>query len=441
MLTGINFSPPLYFLFNFCLQLVLPSSIEALRIQSLVCTIIGLVLCFVTCRRLWGGLPAIVGLLLVVCHSDLLLAQSQEARNYSLFFACGAWVLYMQVCNIKCPTRLFTITFVAHLCLCQVHYLGIIFSSLVGISYLFFRKEMFCVRRIPISIYTSWLISLPAYIYFLSKQKSLLNTWPKPNSFTDLIGVYSDGMITLFSLIPILAIGIITGNSLNKKVHFPKLHNPALLTSVLWPGIPLIVWALSHLTPINLFSVRYFIPQEAAFIFLISFIYSSIQMLFLNQYSKSKISNNAALISTTTICLLLFLINVKRSSFTYAEDRNYHHWLIKKDDLIQGDIPMILCGDPVFFPNAYQYPKKAYFLVDDQTLNSIYSQFSAKIKVLNYQDLNDFNSFTLVSLKNGMPKLNPSSFEITSLGKFHDRLPFFCTKFEKIESPGLTPPS
>jgi hypothetical protein len=241
MLTGINFSPPLYFLFNFCLQLVLPSSIEALRIQSLVCTIIGLVLCFVTCRRLWGGLPAIVGLLLVVCHSDLLLAQSQEARNYSLFFACGAWVLYMQVCNIKCPTRLFTITFVAHLCLCQVHYLGIIFSSLVGISYLFFRKEMFCVRRIPISIYTSWLISLPAYIYFLSKQKSLLNTWPKPNSFTDLIGVYSDGMIALFSLIPILAIGIITGNSLNKKVHFPKLHNPALLTSVLWPGIPLIV--------------------------------------------------------------------------------------------------------------------------------------------------------------------------------------------------------
>jgi hypothetical protein len=164
-------------------------------------------------------------------------------------------------------------------------------------------------------------------------------------------------------------------------------------------------------------------------------------MLFLNQYSKSKISNNAALISTTTICLLLFLINVKRSSFTYAEDRNYHHWLIKKDDLIQGDIPMILCGDPVFFPNAYKYPKKAYFLVDDLTLNSIYSQFSAKIKVLNYQDLNDFNSFTLVSLKNGMPKLNPSSFEITSLGKFHDRLPFFCTKFEKIESPGLTPPS
>ena len=26
MLTGINFSPPLYFLFNFCLQLILPTS-------------------------------------------------------------------------------------------------------------------------------------------------------------------------------------------------------------------------------------------------------------------------------------------------------------------------------------------------------------------------------------------------------------------------------
>ena len=88
-----------------------------------------------------------------------------------------------------------------------------------------------------------------------------------------------------------------------------------------------------------------------------------------------------------------------------------------------------------------QYSKKAYFLVDDERLNSIYSQFSAKIKVLNHQDLNDFNSFILISLKNDLPKLNPSTFEITSLGKFHERLPLFCTKFEKMESSQTTPPS
>ena len=240
MLTGINFSPPLYFLLNFCIQLVFPISIEALRVQSLVWTLSGLLLCFMTGRRLWGSTPTLIALLLVGCHSELLLAQSQEARNYSLFFACGAWVLFMQTCNIKCRTKLFILTFLAHLCLCQVHYLGIIFSSLVGISYLFSRKEMFLLKKIPLSLYASWAISLPLYLYFLSNQKSLLNTWPKPDSFTDLLSVYGDGIIALLSIIPILAIGVSTGNTLDKKDKTPKHHNPALITSVLWYGVPLL---------------------------------------------------------------------------------------------------------------------------------------------------------------------------------------------------------
>ena len=102
---------------------------------------------------------------------------------------------------------------------------------------------------------------------------------------------------------------------------------------------------------------------------------------------------------------------------------------------------MVFYGDPVFFPNAYKHSEKAYFLLDDERLNSIYTQFSSKIKVLNHKDLNDFNSFILVSLKNDLPKLNPSAFEITSLGKFHERLPLVCRKFEKMESSEPTPPS
>ena len=441
MLSGINFSPPLYFLFNFCIQLVFPTSIETLRFQSLIWTLIGLVICFMVCRRLWGNIPASIALMLVVCQSDLLLAQSQEARNYSLFFACGAWVLFMQTCNIKCRTKLFILTFLAHLCLSQVHYLGIIFSSLVGVSYLFSRKEIFLLKRIPLSLYASWAISLPLYFYFLSNQKSLLNTWPKPNSFTDLLSVYGDGMIALLSIIPILAIGISTGNTLDKEDETPKSHNPALITSILWYGVPLIAWILSNITPINLFNARYFIPKEVAFIFLVAFVCFLIRSLWANQCLKSKFQRNVSLLSATTICLLIVFIGVKRSAFAYGEARNYHHWLIKPDAPILGDHALVFCGDPVFFPNAYKSPEKVYFLVNDERLNSIYTQFSSKIKVLNHKDLNDFNSFILVSLKNDLPKLNPSAFEITSLGKFHERLPLVCRKFEKMESSEPTPPS
>ena len=441
MLTGINFSPPLYFLLNFFIQLVFPTSIEVLRVQSLVWTLIGLVLCFMACRRLWGNIPSLIGLLLVACHSELLLAQSQEARNYSLFFACGAGVLYMQTCNIKCRTKLFTLTFLAHLCLCQVHYLGIIFSSLVGVSYLFSRKEMFLLKRIPLSLYANWAISLPLYLYFLSNQESLLNTWPKPNSFKDLLSVYGDGMIALLSIIPILAIGIKTRNTLDKEDETPKPHNPALITSVLWYGVPLIAWVLSNITPINLFNARYFMPKEVALIFMIGFICFWILSPWVNQCLQSKFHRNVSLVSAISVCLLLVFINLRRSAFTYGEDRNYHHWLIKQDDLIPKDFPKVFCGDPVFFPNAYKHFEKAYFLVDDERLNSIYSQFSSKIKVLNYKHLNNFKSFILISGKGDLPELQMPDFQVTSLGKFHQRLPLVCTKFEKMESSEPTPPA
>ena len=130
MLTGINFSPPLYFLLNFfCIQLVFPTSIEALRIQSLIWTLVGLVLCFMTCRRLWGSIPALIGSLLVASSSDLLLSNASEARHYSMFFACGAWVLYAQTRKTTIAnSQLFT--FFSHLFLCLVHYFGIIFFLL-----------------------------------------------------------------------------------------------------------------------------------------------------------------------------------------------------------------------------------------------------------------------------------------------------------------------
>jgi len=431
MLTGINFSPPFYFLFNFCIQLVFPSSIEILRIQSLFWTVSGLLICFTLSRKSFGTTPSFIGLLFVVSNSELLLAQSLEARNYSLFFACGAWVLYAQGSNMKCPKRLFIFTFMAHLCLCQAHYLGIIFSSLVGVSYLFTEKKIFLLKRIPSSLYANWAISLFLYFYFLSNQKSLLNTWPKPNSFSDLLSCYADGMLALLSIIPVLLIGIIVGNTLKKKDHLPKTHNPVLATSILWYGMPFAAWVLSHLTPINLFNARYFMPKEVACIFLISFLCFSIQSVWVKQIFKKKFSDNVMLLSATTICLLFVLLNFKRSSFTYGEERNYHHWLINKDDLIYEDLPLVFCGDPLFFPNVYDDPEQAFFLVDNNSMKAIYTKFSKRISILTPVELNNLNSFILIAEKNQEFKEETLNFRTTLLGEFHKNLSFVCTRFDK----------
>ena len=167
MLTGINFSPPLYFLFNFCLQLIFPTSIEQLRIQSLIFIIIGIILSFLLARRIFGNAAAFIATILVASQSSLLLSQAQEARHYAMFFACGTWVLYTQIFHNIAVKKYGWITFLAHFCFCQVHYLGIIFSLLSGVAYFLTSKNKGLWKRIPISIticYGSYLSFLTFFI-------------------------------------------------------------------------------------------------------------------------------------------------------------------------------------------------------------------------------------------------------------------------------------
>ena len=427
MITGINFSPPLYFLLNFCFQLVFPTSIEALRIQSLIWTLVGLVLCFIACRRLWGTSSALIGSFLVASSSDLLLSNASEARHYSMFFAYGAWVLY-ELTREENNKKLLPFTFFAHLSLCLVHYFGIIFSSIVGLVHLVKN------RKIPTNLVFCWLLAIPLYLYFLTNQSSHLGEWPRPNSINDLLDAYRGTFAFLFLLIPVLA-GLLSASG----KHFSKqtlgyLPHPLIIVAFIWYLTPFLAWCISHISEVNLFKERYFIPKESGLIVLVTFachkVFESLGFL----SCKSFAAKFSPLFSTIILCLFLMFLHLKRSVFALAPNRNYYSWLLYDDQFSSEDIPMVFCGDPVFFPNAYKNSEKAYFLVDDERLNSIYSQFSAKIKVVNQQALEGFKSFILVSAEDGFPKLNSSAFEITNLGKFHEKLPLVCTKFKRKTS-------
>jgi len=434
MLTGINFSPPLYFLLNFCIQLVFPTSIEALKIQSLIWTLVGLVLCFMACRRLWGSSSALIGSFLVASSSDLLLSNASEARHYSMFFACGAWVLY-ELTRKENNKKLLPFTFFAHLSLCLVHYLGIIFSSIVGLVLLIKN------RRIPKTLVCCWLLAIPLYLYFLTNQSSHLGAWPRPNSINDLFDAYRGAIVFLFLLIPVFA-GLLSASgksfSTQTLAHLP---HPVIIVAFFWYLTPFLAWCISHISEVNLFKERYFIPKETGLVVLVTFachkVFESLGFL----SCKSFAGKFFPLFSTSILCLFLLFLHLKRSVFALDPSRNYYSWLLYDDQFSSEDIPLVLCGDPVFFPNAYKYSEKAYFLLDDERLNSIYSQFSAKIKVMNYEDLNDFKSFILVSGKDDLPELHLPAFQVTELGKFHERLSLVCTKFEKMDSSEPTSPS
>ena len=379
MLTGINFSPPLYFLFNFCIQLVYPTSIEQLRLQSLVFIIIGIVFSFLLSRKIFGPSTALIATILVISQSHLLLLQAQEARHYAIFFACGAWVLYTQSFDDNAVKKYKWITFLAHLCLCQVHYLGIIFSLLSGAGCYFASPKRNGLKKYN-PILLCWIISFVSYCFYLFKQKSILNTWPKPNGISDLLLGYNDSILILSALIPILI--FITANKPNKDTKTDLIEEnyysrPIIITSVLWFSVPLMFWLLSHLSSLNLFVDRYFIPKESALIFLVAYGFS----LIFEKLPRKKISMSISILGTFILSVVLVLVSTKRDAFGLNKDTNYHHSLIIEESYPTSKQPIMLEGDPKYFPNAYLSRNEYFLLVKDEDLIKTYNQFSRKIKL------------------------------------------------------------
>jgi len=377
MLTGINFSPPLYFLFNFCLQLVFPTSIEQLRTQSLIFIIIGIILSFLLTRKIFGTTIAFFSTILVASQSNLLLSQAQEARHYAMFFACGSWVLFMQSLNDSGAKQYNWTTFLAHFCFCQLHYLGIIFSGLVGLSYLISNKEKAIINKIPFPLITSWIISVPVYLFFLSKQSSHLGNWHKPNELSDLLATYNDSLLILTIFVPIITFIII--HESNKDTESITMEGAnclifIMVTSLLWFSVSLIFWTISQLSSLNLFVDRYFIPKEAALIFLVGYGISFIFQKFPQQKSES-----IPMLGTLALAIMLLLMSTKRAAFGLNKDTNYHHSLIIEELYPKSEQPIILEGDPKYFPNAYLNRNKYFLLIKKRDLIKTYNQFSKKL--------------------------------------------------------------
>jgi uncharacterized membrane protein len=377
MLTGINFSPPLYFLFNFCLQLIYPTSIEDLRIQSLVFIIIGIVLSFLLARKIFGTRTAFLATVLVSSQSNLLFSHAQEARHYAMFFACGAWVLFMQFLDDDNQKKSKFFTFLAHFCFCQIHYFGIIFSGLVGLSYLISDKKRLLIKKIPFPIFIAWIISFPTYLFFLNQQSSHLGNWPKPNELSDLLASYNDSILFLTIFIPALAFTISSNSKRdtetlpNEEIDCPR---PIIITSFLWILVPLLFWIISQTTPLNLFVDRYFIPKEAALIFLVGF-----GLSFIFQKLHQQKSESIHLLSTFGLSLVLILISTKRAAFGFNKDTNYHHSLIIEETYPESEQPIMFESDPGYFPNAYLNRNECLMLIEDKDLINMYGKFSKKI--------------------------------------------------------------
>ena len=156
-----------------------------------------------------------------------------------MFYAIASWVLYQLVITeykSDSSKKNKFMTFGAHLCLCLVHYFGLIFSLLVIFSYITKFKNDFYKYKTLFPILLSTVTILPVILYLIINQSSHLNTWTKPNNLVNFID--STNNVMQYSLIGIALLVIplmikcnFASPALKKFVH--KKENIIILTSFL----------------------------------------------------------------------------------------------------------------------------------------------------------------------------------------------------------------
>jgi hypothetical protein len=230
------------------------------------------------------------------------------------------------------------------------------------------------------SIALCWVISLTSYFFYLTRQKSVLNTWPKPNELSDLLASYNDSIMIITIIIPCLAF-IISTNSIGETDTLKKgktnCLRPIAISSLLWLSVPLIFWIISHLSSLNLFVDRYFIPKESAMIFLMAYGFN----LILQKLPPKDNLLTISMLGTFALSVVLFLVSTKRKAFALNKDTNYHHSLIIEETYPESEQPIILDNDPMYLPNAYLGKNNYFFAIKEHSTAKIYKTFSSKMQI------------------------------------------------------------
>ena len=378
--SGINFSPPLYFMMNWILQLIVDIPIELLRVESSLWICLGFLLIFLKCDRVFGFIPALVGCTMVLLQSDLLLGQSLEARHYGMFFACSAGVLFMFPRDSEFPTGCHkALYFTAHLALCLTHYLGIVFSVLAAVVRLWDRKEDGLKRLFLSPEIICYAITIPIYLHLLAHQSSHLGDWFRPNDLPTLLSAYLNSLSPLTLLPLIVPLAFIPSKHLGKKNKIEGEQKgsfrPLVRVVILWFLVPLFLWILSNCTKINLFTDRYFIPKDGALMILLSLCISRIAK---TSFSGSKVSIPLMIY----FCLFgtaLFALKVKRAHFSLSPSISYHQNLLLEGSEMDEAIDIYYQGDHLFFPNNYIHKSKKNRLLVDERTYSTYESFNSSL--------------------------------------------------------------
>jgi hypothetical protein len=433
IVSGINYSPPLYFFINWIWQLFLPLSLNALRIESLLWILGGTILVYLMLRKQLGSAAALIGVGGVLLQSNLLLGQSMEARSYGLFFFCGTAVLYVgQPITIQKGTRSrWSWIFIAHLALCLTHYLGIVFSGFAALArYISIGTNRNRAIRSSPEI-ASWIACIPLYGYLISSQSDHLSAWPRPNDFQDLLASYLNSVNPLFFSIPIILALFLNQSSKKEsdRIEYKDNNSFILVCSILWISIPVLIWLLSHITQLNLFKDRYFIPKEAAWMVLAALMISRFPILRSNS-RKTLFCVGASIL----LGIGMLIVSTQRQLFALNPSRNYYHWLMVDGSIRNSSLVKVYTGDHLYFPNLDDSESESSFLwIDGDAMHQTYKAFSHDVRTIGTNEIFKLQNFILIndwSKEEYIKRFNVESAEINKRMPVNKHSKFFAVEIQ-----------
>jgi len=277
----LNNTPFLYFLLGWIWDKLFGSAELSLRIFSSLGFCAALLVTWATLKRSYDQWAVNIGVLLIFCTSNIVLAQNAEARMYGLFIltlATGFRLYDHAYQKTRISTNVFWLNVCAHAAIAHTHLHGFFYSVAMLLCFIFTDRLRHLYRP---KLYLSVIAGLATLVFYIptflvQADAGKPHTWLPAPDVKELFDIYNVTWPLFFSrslamglavIVVVYIIWNLRKPTIKLRLQEREIH--LLLFALSFIAVPLAIWIIS-LTIKPIFYPRYMIPTALGWTVLIT---------------------------------------------------------------------------------------------------------------------------------------------------------------------------